>query len=180
MTAAQQPVLDRNLLEKLVKQHVKDGVVDVIKLAKSLGLEVYPENLEDVNSGFLKKADDDSAFIVVNQNHPPTRQRFTVAHEISHFVEHKPALERTGQLDRTGLKNSDSSDDMESQADRLAAEILMPATLVTQYIDQLKDSFKSFGTDAIVEIANHYKVSPAMAVTRLRELGYHIPYVSFA
>ncbi len=171
---------DKGALDDLVRQHANDGVVDVIKLAKTLGLDVFPEDLADANSGYLK-ATDDGAFIVVNKNHPSTRQRFTVAHEISHFVEHRDALRSHGQLDRNIAKDSDQK--IETQADKMAAEILMPASSVTDYIGSLKGDMKLpsiFSTDAIVDIAGHYKVSPAMAVTRLRELGYAVPYVSFA
>src|SRR5664279_4874472 len=97
-----------SVLPDLVEAHMKDGVVDVVSLANALGLEVYPVELPDAESGYIEHlTNTDDSYIVVNKNHPSTRQRFTVAHEIGHFFEHKTELLENGRLDR---KNGSTCD----------------------------------------------------------------------
>jgi Zn-dependent peptidase ImmA (M78 family) len=173
-----QNISAKNLAD-LIRGNTKDDVVDVVQLAKSLGLEVYPEELADKESGYLKfDSSDNGCYIVVNKSHPTTRQRFTIAHEVGHYLKHRDELVKCGQLDRK--KGGDTK--LEDQADELAAEILMPEDLVRKYVDEYvpEDDGKTFTANVIMDIANHYRVSAPMAITRLRALNYRIPYVSFA
>ena len=57
--------------------------IDVKKIAERDGAQVLFDELEDDISGFLLKKDQ-KVFIVVNSNHHPNRQRFTIAHECGH------------------------------------------------------------------------------------------------
>lgn len=167
-------------VEKLIKQSRKDHRVDVIDLARRLGIDVYAIDLKDGNGCIRYKKDTDSFYIVVNSGHPVTRQRFTIAHEIGHYLKHKNRIKEKGQLDR----DSDCKDDdvsFEQEADKQAAEILMPNDIVNDYLAQKEWSAKTrFNADMVSDIADHFRVSRTMAVTRLRELKIPIPYISFA
>lgn len=69
--------------------------------------------------------------ITINANHPKVRQRFTVAHEIANAILH-PGMIGDGITDdamwRSGLPET-----AEYQANRMAADILMPEHLVRQH-----------------------------------------------
>jgi len=57
----------------------------------------------------------------------------------------------------------------------------MPEDLVNEYFEQKKwSSLTRFTTDMIEQIADEFRVSRVMAITRLRELGFAIPFLSFA
>ena len=89
---------------------------------------------------------------------PFVRQRFTVAHEVGHFVLHRDKLERGDLVDdamyRSGLSSSE-----ETAANRLAADILMPFQLIR--------SLLSAGIRDPEALANKLQVSAAAMRIRL-------------
>ena len=132
-------------LEQIACFQIK-APVHVVPIAESLNVPIYknfdfPNNL----SGLIKREDDDSYSIHVNGNHPSTRQRFTMAHELAHFVLHKDQIGdgiTDDYLYRSGMSNA-----AEREANQLAADILMPRHLLTSEhregmtVDQLADLF---------------------------------------
>ena len=105
--------------------------VDVIQLAKDCGLKVFKvANWPDDLSGLIKKGETGQYEIYFNADHSEQRQRFTVAHELAHFILHRPLI-GDGLVDdamyRSGLSNG-----VESEANALAADILMPRALVME------------------------------------------------
>jgi Zn-dependent peptidase ImmA (M78 family) len=66
--------------------------------------------------------------IKVNRHDIKERQRFTIAHEIAHFLLHRDRL-ASGITDDV-LYRSRLTDDLERQANRLAADIIMPTNLI--------------------------------------------------
>ena len=67
-----------------------EAPVNVVRLAKDLGLRVFVEALPQKISGKLypDKESPASWSISVNRGDIPQRQRFTVAHEIGHYLLH--------------------------------------------------------------------------------------------
>jgi hypothetical protein len=86
------------------------------------------------------------------------RLRFTIAHEIGHFVLHpeRATSERGGATNRATAR-------LEHEADQFAAELLMPEHLVRQAV--LDD-----GADAR-RLADRFDVSAQAMSLRLRRLG---------
>jgi Zn-dependent peptidase ImmA (M78 family) len=95
--------------------------------------------------------------IFVNANHPETRRRFTIAHEIAHAVLH-PHLIGDGITD-DALLRSGLSDAVEAQANRMAADILMPWKKLNEYLDR--------GVTEIDDLARAFNVSPQSMAIRL-------------
>ncbi|WP_261516129.1 ImmA/IrrE family metallo-endopeptidase [Chelativorans petroleitrophicus] len=97
--------------------------LDVEGLAAALGLRVLRLPLEERVSGFLRE----SAGIWeigVNSLHHPNRQRFTLAHELGHYLLHRDhAPFEDGLLFRSDAKNA-----REREANQFAALVLMPDT----------------------------------------------------
>lgn len=167
-------------IDQLIQSSQKGYRVDVVGLAKKLNLQVFSVDLPDDQSGHICK-DSGQPYIEVNRSHPITRQRFTIAHEISHYLKHESALEKQGQLDRKSQFSSPEEAKMEAEADEAAASILMPKKLVEAYFTENNwSTLTRFTTEMIEQIANEFRVSRAMAITRLRELGIAIPFLSFA
>jgi Zn-dependent peptidase ImmA (M78 family) len=166
-------------LDDLVKASERGFRVDVVELAKKLNLTVYSVDLPDDQSGHL--CDGAEPYIEVNRNHSITRQRFTIAHEISHYLIHQNLLQTKGQLDRKTTYESPEEVAIEQEADRTAAGILMPEDLVNKYFDKMKwTKLTRFTASMISDIAEAFRVSREMAVTRLRDLEIPIPYLVFA
>lgn len=120
----------------LIKSHQVEAPVLVVPIANELGLEVFrARNWDDELSGMIKREEEDDTYkIYVNDNHHVTRRRFTIAHEISHFVLHKNLI-GDGIVD-DALYRSSLSNRVEAQANMLAAQILMPWHLLTKEINE--------------------------------------------
>lgn len=98
--------------------------------------------------------------IVVNTRDNPARQRFTMAHEVAHYVLHRDLISE-GVVD-DALYRSSLSDGYEREADRFAAQILLPAQAV-------KDAFRK--QRGLAPLADIFGVSVAALRIRLNELG---------
>lgn len=169
-------------LTQLIQASQTDHRIDVVGLAKRLGLDVYAIDMPDAQCGDIRKDPETNKFYIeINVNHPATRQRFTVAHEIAHFVKHSEVLNEKGQLDRSKTFKDEAEIQREDEADEEAAAILMPEYLVDDYFKSKSWSKKTkFDSSMIGDIADSFRVSRAMAITRLRDLDFPIPYISFA
>lgn len=132
----------------IVKKHQVEPPVPVVEIARELGVECYRiPNMPDGLSGMLRKVPSDpSRFgIYVNARHSRTRQRFTIAHEIAHFMLHLDII-GDGVVD-DALYRSGLSNPVEAQANRLAADILMPWHLINPLVDKnytMRDLAKTF------------------------------------
>lgn len=105
---------------------VKVGVI-----ATSLGLTLKKASLAAGISGEIK-SDNGSFIIRVNRHDASTRQRFTVAHEIAHYLLHRDLI-GDGIVDDI-LYRSSLSGSMEAEANRLAADIVMPWHLLNEFL----------------------------------------------
>jgi len=149
-----------NLLKIAVQNGVQRVPLDVYSLAKSLGVQVQTEILSDNVSGKLESSNGKWS-ITVNAIHHPRRQRFTLAHEIAHYCLHRG---NQNSFTDTVLFRDNNSNSVEWEANRFAAEILMP-----------KDEFKKYvesHTGNIEDIATHFEVSTMAVRVRAKELGY--------
>lgn len=168
----------RELAESLLEKFkIRKAGFDVAHLAEQMGIEVRFETVDDDLSGFLfRDVKANQAIIGVNKSHHTNRQRFTIAHEIGHYLLHpgEPVhVDGTNvafRLNRRDIDSSTGQDDSEREANLFAAELLMPARLLekdlrTADIDLLND-------DDVAELAAQYGVSTQALTFRLANLGY--------
>ncbi|MFH3946356.1 ImmA/IrrE family metallo-endopeptidase, partial [Acinetobacter baumannii] len=94
------------------------------------------------------------------------RQRFTIAHELSHFFLHKAVIDSSPEgIKDNVLYRSGEPERIEYEANRLAADIVMPMPLVEQV---LRDEFNGVVTEATIEsLAARFQVSKAAMEIRL-------------
>lgn len=99
--------------------------IDVEAIAWHLGAKVKYDNLSQCEARIV--GSDDTAVITVNKNASLQRQRFSVCHELGHWIYHrgKMLLCQADEIERPGI----DSTNLERIADRFAAELLMPAYL---------------------------------------------------
>ncbi len=115
----------------IIRRHQSDTPVDVVSIAHDLGIKIYSADANDDISGKNRKrpirGGNSGYAIFINAKHVPVRQRFTIAHEIAHYILHREEI-GDGLIDdalyRSGLSNKKEAD-----ANKLAAEILMHGTL---------------------------------------------------
>ncbi|MGE3067692.1 MAG: ImmA/IrrE family metallo-endopeptidase [Hyphomicrobiaceae bacterium] len=120
---------------KRVHQHQKSWPVDVLAVARSLDLAVYEtKDWPDDISGQIKKDDSKPEYVItINGKHSRHRKRFTVAHEIAHYILHQELI-GDGIID-DGLYRSRLGGRIEVQANEMAADILMPWELINRAMD---------------------------------------------
>lgn len=152
--------------------------VDFAVLAKKLGIQPYTiTDCDDAFNGeIVYKAVEDIYEIYVNGKHSFNRKRFSIAHEIAHFIIHKELIRTHGSLKR----NKDFDDKFEKQADDLAGKILIPTQLLNEWLNRNHvDKSELIQINTIQKLANHFCVSILVAKIRLENLGYYVPYISF-
>lgn len=146
--------------------------VDPASVANRLGLTVRFEQFSDDLSGVLMRKSEGTV-IAVNTYHAPARQRFTIAHEIGHFVlQHKGDLfvDQT-VLNRRDGRSSYAIDSQEIEANAFAAALLMPRQQVTDELLSLMNSGGIEQRNLVKELARRFQVSDQAMSFRLMNLG---------
>lgn len=146
--------------------------VAIVSIATFYGFNVYKANMSDNVAGLILadehniKNFDSNKIIIVNSNQAPTRQRFTIAHELGHyFLDGKPP--RCYAHRDSGVYNA-----KERAANSFASALLMPEDDVKIKIDELKDINPSAKDYYLIrEVANTFNVSTSAAKVRLEKLG---------
>lgn len=158
-------IIDNRIREheaEIVGRYTSSFPVKVGELANELGLKVIRAPMPPKISGLIQpSADAPAGFeIRVNKYEMPERQRFTVAHEIAHYLLHRDDI-GSGVVDSI-MYRSNLTSRKETEANRLAADIVMPARAVGKELDRLGGR----RTDDTVEtLAAMFRVSvPAMKV----------------
>lgn len=165
VTATQAPDDASRILESAwATEGVISLPIDPVKIAQSLGLEVFLSELpRNVSGALVKKADSDPT-IILNAANPLVRRRFSCAHEIGHFIL-RSAQGIGGEFEYIDLRAelaAAGTDDEERYANAFAASLLMPEALVRD--------FREKGLNA-PEIAIRFGVSLEATQLRLQNLG---------
>jgi len=126
------------------------------ELARALGVPVKAATLAPGISGEIRPVDEGGFVIRINRHDPAKRQRFTVAHELAHFLLHRDDI--GNGIEDDVLYRSSLSDRREQQANRLAADILMPAALLHDAREAAEE--KGVG-DVALYLADLFAVSEA-------------------
>lgn len=111
--------------------------IDVERVVNDLGLQVQKLPLDPGVDGILVKDKAGEPFkAVADSSAHEHRQRFTLAHELGHYV-HKyqsvPIEEKMGRVERRDDTSSKGIDYEEIWANKFAASLLMPASIVRKY-----------------------------------------------
>lgn len=138
--------------------------VDVNKIAENFDIPVYTQKLDDRLAGcFISEAG--KSAIAINSKDSEVRQRFTLAHELGHFISYK-FQEKVGSVfDERGVLASLGTDPEEIFANKFAAEILMPKK---DFLKQIEES-----NGDINKVSEYFKVSKHAIEIRVKTtIGY--------
>lgn len=164
----------------LSKSRIHSVPVDLNVVAKHLGIRILYEDMTDDMSGLLVVKAGKRA-IGVNRTHHLNRQRFTIAHEIGHFVLHHKSFEDPKNDLHWDKKwayfrsvESAGANHDEYEANQFAAELLMPQDLLR---DLIKRERIDFSDDIdIRRLADTLQVSEQALTIRLISLKMVEPY----
>ena len=151
---------------------VLDSVTDQLKpevnvtgIAQNMGISIIYHDLNDKESGMLVVNDEDKAVIVVNENHSAVRQRFTIAHELGHYLLH---YAKGQQIFHRSIKSSEGTEPQEIDANAFAAALLMPENEVRKLILEIDDDmFDDAVDELILEKARELNVSTTALTYRI-------------
>ena len=104
---------------------MRPGDIDVEAIAWSVGAKVREGILESCEARIIGYRD--RAIITVRSGGDPRRKRFSIAHELGHWTQHRghSSICRANEIG-----NPSSANQTERQADRFAADLLMPRYLL--------------------------------------------------
>jgi len=149
--------------------------VDVV--ANHLKLTLQESIMREKISGLLVVENKRGA-VSYNAAHAQVRQRFTIAHEIGHYILHvlpKPTLSRlfidryVAYRSHEETSNGDTNEREEIEANVFGAALLMPAELVREEIR--RKGFDLDDEEDIDALAKRFSVSPSAMSYRLVNLG---------
>jgi Zn-dependent peptidase ImmA (M78 family) len=166
----------RNQAEALVDSlGIRKTPIDVIGVARKLGLQVIFTDLDEDISGVLITGQKGSC-IAIRKSDPETRRRFSIAHEAAHhYLRHQfePGahvhVDRGHLISHRNRRSSAGTDLKEIEANQFAACLLMPSRL-------LRESIKSLNTvelydSHVTKLAKEFLVSEQAMTIRLSALG---------
>jgi Zn-dependent peptidase ImmA (M78 family) len=161
----------------LLHEHNVDRVpVPVEAIARAVGLPIVETEMEADVSGALIRSGNLQG-IAVNSSQAPVRKRFTVAHELAHFLlDHvdKDHVDWHFTVIRRDGSSSEAEDDQEIAANFFAASLLMPKHILRKDVERHKhfDGEVQLDDTDILVLAKKYKVSEAAMRYRLQNLGF--------
>lgn len=125
--------------------------INPFQIITELGIDFVFRNLKNIEGILLYNGDNDAGLIAINSNRPIQRQRFTVAHELCHY------LKDIGKYDPYSCLLKSNSQ-LERYAEIFASCLLMPK----DELERKVSFFKKKGylkEDDILRIAEYFGVS---------------------
>lgn len=180
MNSIKRVAVDRIVSALLEKAGLGVPPVDVEKIAQLLNLEIVknPYKGKADFSGVLIR-DIHKNIIGVNSNHHEHRQRFTIAHEIGHFLLHEGKQVFVDNNSKFNFRNTNSrlgTDLSEIEANTFASLLLIPETFLSRDLASHHINLSEQGDvkkiseeieQLAVRLSEKYKVSPVSMLWRL-------------
>ena len=132
--------------------------VSTFNLAKSFGISAMRASMPIGISGAIRRDEDGKYTIFASDTEPRERRRFTYAHELAHYFLHKDKI-GDGVNENMLFRGNHLSNNDEIEANRIAAEILMPK----RCLDELTKS----GNMSVTQLALIFEVSQEAMLVRL-------------
>ena len=149
--------------------------VPVREIAEALGIyEIREEPLSGLEGCLITPDDKSEGAILVHKDRPETRKRYTIGHELGHYINpwHK-AVSAEGfrcsskDMRAESFKAGDRTRQMEVEANKFSADLLMPEKLFQESINR----FAGVDIDHILSIADKYVVSREATARRYVEFS---------
>lgn len=153
------------IYEEAQEKNISIKPFDIFSYIKTIdSIKLVDEYLDNDISGIIEKFTNYYQ-ITLNQYHSPLRRRFTLAHELGHYILHKEHLNTNKRIEDSILfRKQFNNNSIELQANEFAAELLMPK-------DEFEKEIKN-GNNTIEKLSFSFQVSFAAVKYRAFKLGY--------
>lgn len=152
----------------IVKDFASRLPVNVVGIFDALKID-YVEEVMPLESSGRIQYEDPFCTVTININEGAQRKRFTAAHELGHYLLHRDLLDGKKHLDRLFTNGGNDnpygplSPSHEVQANKFAADLLMPAGVLRSRYNSKADNVR--------ELADLCGVSLAAMKIRLKSIG---------
>lgn len=156
-----------NVIE-IIDRYRSNRPINIEGLIRELGVELDKKATLDANiAGQIERLSSGKYKISTNKNDHYYRQRFTMAHELGHFLLHQNLIgdgvnddklyrsTSEGNFYNTAIKKSH-----ETQANKFAASVLMPLQII-------KQDYEDTGHPDLSEFSKRWQVSTEALAIRL-------------
>lgn len=151
--------------------------VPVDEIAFAVGIErIAPLETDGFEGALIAVPDKSKGVILVNQNRPRQRKRFSVSHEVGHFLIPTHQAQdargfqcRTQDMRRTTFTSGDRAAQMEVEANRFAAHLLMPPPMFRRDLERLPGA----DIEHIIALASKSKYDVSKEAAARRYVEYH-------
>jgi Zn-dependent peptidase ImmA (M78 family) len=159
----------------LAELGINEMPIPVNKIAEHAGCQVkaFDDDKDGVSGVFM--VNNSIPMIGYNSNQSPVRQRFTIAHELGHFILHSHNDPKEVYVDHNTFplfrdeNSSTGASIVEQQANAFAAALLMPERLITEEVKNLNLDLTDESAE-LTELAKKFNVSIMAMSIRLVNL----------
>ena len=166
-------------IERKAEQILKDNdisslPIDVLDLSIKMGVRVEAIDFEndDVSGIFILK--NDKPYIGYNKDQGKNRVRFTIAHELGHYILHSENqqlfIDKSKKVMYRDANSSTGELLLEREANSFAASRLMPEFMIEKEL--INTPQNNSDKDTIEQLAEKFSVSTQALSFRLSNLGY--------
>ncbi len=158
------PSTPESIISTAKKNKIETSPLDIESVIKIIfNIKISKVDLGKSASGFLEKIND-SWYIYINSQESIYRQRFTMAHELAHYILHRANYISNGprKEDRVFFRD-ENTNTYEREANDFAAKLLLPEA-------EFKEAIKH-GNNTILKLANYFNLSTAAIRYRAYKLG---------
>lgn len=158
------------ILQKAYELHLKVTPLDIKAVAEKIfNIEIREDKFDKGVSGFLERIGGKWC-IFINQYESELRKRFTIAHELGHFIKHRDKYMLSGSSTPDLIFFRDKTiDPMEKEANDFAADLLMPKDI---FIEKIKS-----GCNTLEKLSEAFQLSTSAVKYRAYKLGLISEYI---
>ena len=147
-----------------IDEYLSEHPVKLGAIAKRLGVKVLLSTLPRGTSGQIGQ--ENGEFVIrINRHEAKHRQRFTLAHELAHFLLHRDRIVAEGGWSENVLLRSGQPADIEYEANRLASDLVIPSAQLAAATAEYSGPITS---EVIDDLARRFGVSTAAMEIKLQ------------
>ena len=151
-------------IRSIVDRYVSDYPVKLGALANHLGVKVLLSTLPRGISGQISQ--EHGKFVIrINRHEARHRQRFTLAHELAHYLLHEELIKKSGRWSENILLRSGQPMNIEYEANRLVSDLVIPPQQLANVLEAYPEPITS---EAITDLAKRFGVSTATMELKLQ------------
>ena len=150
-----------------IDEYLSEYPVKLGAIAKRLGVKVLLSTLPRGTSGQISQENGD--FVIrINRHEAKHRQRFTLAHELAHYLLHRGLIVADGGWSENVLLRSGQPESIEHEANQLAFDLVIPSALLAEATAEYSGPMTS---EVIDDLARRFGVSTTAIETKLQIVG---------